>query len=327
MLDNNRPDRKGAVLAAVILIFAAISAANGQSPNYKQGDRVEVDINLSSSPENMKWQNATIVEVMMWQGKISGIYVKTDEGRYLTIGATNLRPVKEAARGRENTNPANETTRANLPAANNTDQARSAFKVGDRVEVDSIMASESNGAHWVKATVTHVDIKSGRYVVRRDDFNEMTVLIRPGKIWIRHLNDGSTTPEYPTCEFYKNYVKVSNTAAPSAELFKAVIFEWANSTNRYRDFGLVFEDFKMGTPYKNRARGNGRKDVDPAPVGATIYPLKTKIVKCEMDLESTFRTEWTNEYDCYKSRVGEWVCKNGAPQNYKRSVPIPNKQE
>ncbi len=83
----------------------------------------------------------------------------------------------------------------------------------------------------------------------------------------------------------------------------------------------------MGAAYKNRARGNGRKDVDPAAVGAMIYPLKTKIILCEKDLNSTFRSEWTNEYDCYKNRVGEWVCKNGAPQNHKRSVPIPNKQE
>jgi hypothetical protein len=154
---------------------------------------------------------------------------------------------------------------------------------------------------------------------------ERSILIRPEHVWIRHLNDGSKTPEFPTCEFYKNYPKVSNTAAPSAALFKAVIFDRYNSVNRYYDFGLVFEDFKMGAAYKNRARGQGRKDVDPAPIGATIYPLKAKLITCEKDLNSTFRTEWTNEFSCYKSRFGEWVCNNSAPQNYKRSVPIPNK--
>jgi hypothetical protein len=80
----------------------------------------------------------------------------------------------------------------------------------------------------------------------------------------------------------------------------------------------------MGSSFTNRARGNGRKDVDPAPVGATIYPLKTKLIFCEKDLNATLRTEWVNEYACYKSQFGEWVCKNGAPQNYQRTS-FPNK--
>lgn len=138
----------------------------------------------------------------------------------------------------------------------------------------------------------------------------------------RHRDETGEAPQSAqnsTCEFYKSYKKVSNNAPPSAELFKGVIFEWFESINKYRDFGLVFVDFKMGKSYKNSARGNGRKDVDPAPVGATIYPLKTKLVLCEKDIESTYRTEWVNEYACYKNRVGEWVCKNAAPQQYKRT--------
>ena len=180
------------------------------------------------------------------------------------------------------------------------------------------MASEAQDSKWVKATVKAVDLKNKRYLVLRDDLNEMSVLIRPGKVWIRPLNDGSRTPAYVSCRFYKNYQKVSNSALPSAELFKAVIFEWFNSINKYRDFGLEFVDFKMGGSFKNRTLGNVRKEVDPAPVGATIYSLKTKIVKCEKDIESTYRTEWINEYSCYKNQFGEWACKNAAQQNYKR---------
>lgn len=135
---------------------------------------------------------------------------------------------------------------------------------------------------------------------------------------------GRQSVQETSCEFYRNYKKVSHSALASADLFKGVIFEWFDSTSKYRDFGLTFVDFKMGSPFKNRARGNGRKDVDPAPVGALIHPLKTKLVLCEKDIESTYRTEWVTEYSCYKNRVGEWVCKNAAPQQYKRNS-FPNK--
>jgi ribosomal protein L21E len=311
------------VIAGLLFSLLAVGPAIAQEGNYKAGDRVEVDVNMSSSPENIRWQKATIVEVMMWQWRISGIYVKTDEGRTLTVGVKHLRPLNEPVTRPAATTSAGGKARNERPGPDGTQQAE--FKVGDRVEVDSIMARDPKQSSWIKATVTAVDLKNQRYIVMRDNLMEMSILIRPEHVWIRHLNDGSKTPEFPTCEFYKNYPKVSNTAAPSAALFKAVIFDRYNSVNRYYDFGLVFEDFKMGAAYKNRARGQGRKDVDPAPIGATIYPLKAKLITCEKDLNSTFRTEWTNEFSCYKSRFGEWVCNNSAPQNYKRSVPIPNK--
>ncbi len=312
-----------AAIAVVMVTFTLSSFTMAQNGSYKNGDRVEVDVNMSSQPENISWEKATIVEVMTWQGRISGVYVKTDGGRELTVGVKHLRPLSEAAKAPAGNTQADPPQR-NDPS-NNGVQTRAEFKVGDRVEIDSIMARDPKRSSWIKATVTAVDLKNKRYIVMRDNLMEMSILIRPDHVWIRHLNDGSKTPEFPTCEFYKNYPKVSNTASPSAALFKAVIFDRYNSVNRFYDFGLVFEDLKMGAAYKNRGRGQGRKDVDPAPIGATIYPLKTKLISCEKDINSTFRSEWTNEFSCYKSRFGEWVCNNSAPQNYKRSLPIPNK--
>lgn len=310
-------------IAVMILMFAA-TPLFAQQTNFKVGDRVEADVNMSSSPENAKWEKATIVEIMMWQGKISGIYVKTDSGANYTLRAEHLRPIRGGSGDNAGGgNPTKPDTKNNSPQ-NGDGETPAVFKVGDRVEVDSIMANDPKDSTWVKATVKAVDLKNGRYVVMRDDFNEMSVLIRPGKIWIRHLNDGSAAPEYATCEFYKNYPKVSNTAPASGELFKAIIFQGFYSTTKYRDFGLVFEEFRLGKPFKNRALGNGRKDVDPAPVGATIYPLKTKLVFCEKDVENTWRTEWTNEYSCFKDKFSEWTCKGGAFQNHKRTS-FPNK--
>ena len=325
---NRRIQLLSAVIATIVFLFiSTLQAAAQNESQFKVGDRVEADINMSSSPEYQNWREATIVEIMMWQGMVSGIRIKTDDGRDITTSARHLRKLSEAEKKiveKNQTNTPHKTR--NNPSENEEgdEQEQAEFKVGDRVEVDSIMASDPKDSRWKKATVKAVDLENRRYVVMLDDFNEMSVLIRPGKVWIRPLKDGSRAPEYATCEFYKNYKKVSHAAPPSAELFKSVIFEWFNSINRYQDFGLVFVDFKMGSPFKNRARGNGRKDIDPAPIGATIYPLKTKLILCEKDLNLTFRTEWVNEYSCYKSQFGEWVCKNAAPQNYKRTS-FPNK--
>ena len=321
------------ILPAVIVTFAflfilALQAAAQNEPQFKVGDHVEADINMSSSPEYQTWRKATVIEVLMWQGMVSAIRIKTDDGREVTIGEKHLRKLSGAENktvDKDQTSPRPKNSDNRMQKKEDAGQAQAEFKAGDRVEVDSNLSSDPQYSSWKKATVKGVDLENRRYVVTLDDnFHEMSVLIRPGKVWIRPLNDGSRAPEPATCEFYKNYQKVSNAAPPSAELFKGVIFESYRAINRYSDFGLVFEGFKMGSPFKNRALGRGRKDVDPAPVGATIYPLKTKLIFCEKDLNLTFRTEWVNEFSCYKSQFGEWVCKNAAPQQYKRTS-FPNK--
>lgn len=129
------------------------------------------------------------------------------------------------------------------------------------------------------------------------------------------------------CSFNKDYRKVSNSAAASAELFKGVIFEWEYSLNkRFRDFGLTFLNFQMGKPFKNRVYPgiNVRKDVDTAPVGATIYPIKTKQLICQKDISITIRWVWEIEYSCFKDKFGQWVCNNNAPKQLEHTS-MPNK--
>ena len=221
--------RRIQLLSAVIATAAFLSiptpqAAAQNESQFKVGDRVEADINMSSSPEYQTWRKATVVEVMMWQGAVSGIRVKTDDGREVTLGARHLRRLTEAEKKTEGKNqPAKDKTiRATGNEAGGQQQAE--FKEGDRVEVDSIMAGDPKDSRWKKATVKAVDLENRRYVVTLDDFNKMIVLMRPGKVWIRPLNDGSRVPEYATCEFYKSYKKVSSAARPSAGLLRSVIF-------------------------------------------------------------------------------------------------------
>jgi len=96
-----------AAIATLVLMFAAQSLAVAQEVNFKKGERVEAD--MSNYSHTRDWQKATIVEVMMWQGNISGIYVKTDDGRLLTLGEKNVRKFNEAVKkvdGNDQTKPA-----------------------------------------------------------------------------------------------------------------------------------------------------------------------------------------------------------------------------
>jgi hypothetical protein len=123
--------------------------------------------------------------------------------------------------------------------------------------------------------------------------------------------------ESKACPFNKDFKIVTNSAPPSAELFKGVIFAWEFDLNkRFRDFGLTFLEFKMAAPFKNRVYPgvNIRRDVDTARPGTTIYPLKLKQLKCQKDVSITIRRIEEIEYTCYKDEFGEWVCKNGAPK-------------
>ena len=96
---NSQKQMIFAAIASLLFMFGANSLAVAQEPNFKAGDRVEV--NISNYSATTDWRKATIVEVMMWQGRISGIYVKTDDGKQFTTGVVNVRQLKVAAKKAE----------------------------------------------------------------------------------------------------------------------------------------------------------------------------------------------------------------------------------
>lgn len=95
-------------IAFVGAVFLAASVVFAQGAKFKAGDRVEVDLNRSSERLEPKWARARVIEVMMWNGQVSGIYVKTDDGTAMTVREKDLRPLAGEA-----------PTAAGLPAANN----------------------------------------------------------------------------------------------------------------------------------------------------------------------------------------------------------------
>ena len=80
-------------IALIAVLVGAASAVLAQASKFKAGDRVEVDLNRSDERLERKWAKGRVVEVMMWNGAVSGIYVKTDDGAAVTVREKDLRPL------------------------------------------------------------------------------------------------------------------------------------------------------------------------------------------------------------------------------------------
>ncbi len=130
----------------------------------------------------------------------------------------------------------------------------------------------------------------------------------------------STAGEPPgrdNCPMNEPPGKVTKTAGASAQLFKRVIYEnMAAKVNEKsigapKKIGLTFFEFEMGKAYKNTLtsdRVGDKRLHDGAPVGAVIYPVKTKYLRCELyDREINGYVRQTN-YACFKNRYGDWDC-------------------
>jgi hypothetical protein len=119
------------------------------------------------------------------------------------------------------------------------------------------------------------------------------------------------------CPFNEPPGKVTKTSPASAALFKRVIFERAaakinpDSISAPKRVGLTFLEFEMGTPYKNTltsSRFGDKRRHDGAPVGAMIYPIKTKEMQCDLHGEQIRRSVEEVSRNCFKNRDGEWIC-------------------
>lgn len=127
---------------------------------------------------------------------------------------------------------------------------------------------------------------------------------------------------------------VTKTARASAGLFKRVIYErmaarvGGSSISSPKQIGLTFVEFAMGTAYRNTLTSNrlgGDKRLhDGAPVGATIYTVKTKYVKCELYDRSITRWVIQQNFACFKDRFGDWVCPTDSTPKFleQRSIPV-----
>ncbi len=79
-----------AVLA--LAVAGTIRPAQAQEHEYQVGERVMVDVNMSSDPAYERWRPGTITGIEMWQGRVAGIFVRTDDGQDVGTHSGHLKP-------------------------------------------------------------------------------------------------------------------------------------------------------------------------------------------------------------------------------------------
>jgi hypothetical protein len=312
---NTQRNYRNSMTATIALFAFAFFWAMDTSAQetFKPGDKVLASPSMLKDEKYFK--SCTVVKF----DRTANAYMVDCEGTQYAISPAYIR----AAKHQTDTN--SETTTVEKPTTltgTNTVNNAETFKVGDRVLAS--VSGLKGDKNYRPCTVTS-GLKDNAYGLQCDPHNGqpfMDYSVKPE--WIKVWKNSSAAPLPAECPFNKDYGNVSNKAAASANLFKSVIFKWQESTQNFYDFGLTFLSFQMGKSFKNRAIGNGRKDVDTAPVGATIHNVKAKELICQKS--STITKRWVREieYACYKSEYGEWVCKNGAPK-YLEQTSIPNK--
>lgn len=146
-------------------------------------------------------------------------------------------------------------------------------------------------------------------------------------------NGTNASLEEDECPMNQPSGKVTKTSTASTQLFQRVIYEKMaakvneKSISAPKQIGLTFMEFEMGKVYKNTLTRGGIGDQrlhDGAPVGAMIYPVKTKYVKCELYDRSITRWVIQQNFACFKDRFGDWVCPTDSVPKFleQKSIPI-----
>ena len=328
----HKSSRRQAKLFAAIAILTLLLTTSPFSVaqdkgQFKQGDRVEVDVNMSSNPnsEYATWRKAIVVEVEMWQGAVAGYHLKLDDGLVMVSSAKYMRTLSEGAK---NAGAANPDQPAKVDGANptqkdeGTNQKAVKFKVGDRVKASPAMLKEDK--YYQPCTITAF-MPPNAYAMRCDPFNGISFedfTVRED--FIRPWNNPTPAPTFD-CSFDQPPPVNLKTSPASAAIFKRIIYEWQAVSHSKTKVGVSFETFQIGAPFKNTyARNKNALLYEGFPQNATIYPVKTRMVTCVEGNEYNYRTVWESGYACAKNRFGEWSCgvDGGAPRSLdKQNVP------
>ena len=177
-------------LMALYLVASSRVIAQGETRQFKVGDHVEVDANMTSWtwPDNkQQWVPATVFEVDQRPGYRPAYMVKidgTEETRRIPITPNPAEKVWIRPGVAQNGNNIGGNNDGGNNGAGpgkgggeqpaNNDAGGAQFKVGDRVEVDELHISTSSPASmqsWKKGTVTEIDTRPGyrpNYAVQLD---------------------------------------------------------------------------------------------------------------------------------------------------------------
>jgi hypothetical protein len=307
------------LLGAPVMVAFAISVAQAQQPKYKAGDRIEAAPTTSTS-----WGPATVVSVTMWNGNVAGYFVRMDaQGGQpafeATVGPSQMRPLSGGAASvpAQAARAAQPQTAAVAAAAQGQAQQ---FQIGQRVMV-SISGHKEESAYQPCTIIRELQYNS--YGVRCDPANGLSFMEYSAQpSWIRASSGMAAAPQV-SCSFDVPPGKVTKGAAPSAQLFKRIIYEHELPPNFNGRYGMVFQDFAIGSIYPNSIE-HGHLILTGVPQGGKIYPVRTKFTTCrEGDARFDYKMTTQMDFACAVDNFGTWSCGAGSTPVYTDKVNVP----
>ena len=214
------------------------------------------------------------------------------------------------------------------------------FKVGDRVEVDTLQSGSNpeKSFFWRPGIITGISDPLnhfGYYIIKIDDGRERNIRYIDTQ-WIRAAVATAGTP--PPAETRSIAQPGGAGAAPAndnacqpsdnpdgksqSDMFKRLIIaHYAHLPKNDRDFTttVTFQSFKPGAMHKYRPAINGSPDGPGGHAGTSVYPAKAVYTVCS-DYPGYKPTGYRGEiqsrqnelmFSCLKNEVGEWQCNAG----------------
>ena len=210
------------------------------------------------------------------------------------------------------------------------------FKVGDRVEVDTLQSSTNpeKSFYWRGGTITSIgDPNShfGYYIIKIDEGGTRSIRFIDTQ-WIRAGAAATAAAAAAPAVAAPGVGKAAddNSCQPSdnpdgksqSDMFKRLIIaHYAHSPKNDRDFTttVTFQSFKPGAMHKYRPAINGSPDGPGGHAGTSVYPAKAVYTVCS-DYPGYKPTGYRGEiqsrqnelmFSCLKNEAGEWQCNAG----------------
>ena len=213
------------------------------------------------------------------------------------------------------------------------------YRVGDRVEIDTIQQSDPTKAIWKKATAVEVNVENQIYFFAIDAPagkipQVFGIPIRSPQMYIRAVQgtdvgsrtltqnrhedpDGTVLADRATvtCDIRQRSAK--NGSTPSPELMKRLIqCLWEKPAQVSSDGGQTIDilKFKAG----NRRKWVPFQDIGNGKIGTYVYPFKTTWTwKHFYRTRTTLQTD-DSVFNCYVNAFQEWEC--GLSQTLKEGI-------
>lgn len=338
---NPRPLILSLCFAAIFLALtpAALAQGGAQRQGFKKGDRV------LASPSSLKdekyWRPCTVTEVHNFVPK-RAYSIECDPetpGGSPSSFLVNEDWVKAAPAQAAAADPNNDAAENNQPAGNQPDapNQQMRFKVGDRVEVDVIMAGNPQNSIYKKGTVTEVDEADKSYVVAVDPLpgklpQSYRFPVRDyGKHWIRPIQGADNAPKILTEKLRtdENGTVLAdrelldcghlnqggrNGSPPPVELAKKMIrciYEKPSQPGQDGARTMDITGFTIGAPHRWRVY----EDIGQGNANTLVYPIRVKWnQKTFFRTRNVLQTDNEDTFNCFVDNTNLWQCGHAGPR-------------